>query len=1683
MRKRDLYRWTILSVFILLFPLSAAAQTFGNEWIDFNQSYYRIRLLDDGIYRLTQSDLANAGIPIQSLDPRRIQLFYRGQEQAIVIEGQQDGSFDTSDFIEFYGKRNDGTPDTELYISPTAQPHTRHNLFSDSSSYFLTWKLSPQNGKRSSVFFENNVGGIPVENYHLDENLVLNTNNYSPGRTYVSGDVLLSTFDTGEGWTGPDIANGNSATFTLSNIDNTFTSGPNPNLNIVLVGRNNREQNIDIFVGPNTGSLRQLGNAQFNAHDIFNFNSDILWTDIDASGELIVRVDVMGISPEISRAAVSLIDLDIPQSMDMNNQNSKKFRLEINPGDKSFIDVINSPGSIRLYDITDPNNIVRIGVNQTANQFDAVVPLTSVNRDLIAYNTPLSSFVIQEVDFQEISPSAHNYLVISHPDLMQSTSSGGPDPIDAFRNYRESADGGSFSVFVVDIFQLYDQFNFGEPSPLAIRRFADFMLTNGNPQFLFLIGEALDIPNNPDRQTKIALEASGLFHFVPTMGFPGSDIALLAGLQGTDVGSPIAVGRITATTPDQVQAYLDKLIEYESTPFDNLWRKRLLHLSGGTTPFELVFFKSTVDGFKETAEGDFLGGSVSTVSKQSSSPIELFNVSEAVNNGLGLITFFGHSGPNGSDIDIGRVSNPSFGYDNKGLYNTIIVNGCNAGDVFGTFFSLGEDWILTADKGSIAYMAHSDNGISTELQRYSNMFYSVAYGDSTFIAKSVGEIINETGSRYIDQFTSQPIRRAQVQQFILQGDPATTLFGANQPDYSLTENDIFITSFDGEPVTALTDSFQVNMIVRNFGITSPDSIEVSVNRFLSDGSIENFGPELYEPIKFEDTVSLTIRAVANQAGFGNNRFEVILDQNDLISELSEVNNSASIDFFISSGTTINLFPENFGIVAENQVHFVTQSSDLLSQPRGFLFELDTTKSFNSPLFTQRSGEFKVLAEWIIDLPLTPNDTLVYYWRTKFSEILSGEEDIYAESSFTYIPGSPPGWAQSDFDQIDLLTANGLVKNEVLNQWDFLQTQLSALIKTHGTSHFAGEPVLYDSLSLMLDGQEFLRQNLGEFICRSNSLNAIAFDKSTLFPYIVFGINTPGSDPQKCGKTPFVINNVTDSEIVGPNLVLNDYIDNIPDGDIILLFSIGDLQYPTWPASVISQLNDIGVTSGFLSGLTTGQPVIIIGEKGAAPGSAIEITATASDKIQESETLTGSFTDGTLTTPRIGPASQWIEFFRAASVSELPNTDIFSYDLLGIDKNGDETPLFFNLGNGAQDLSTIDSDTYPFIRLVFKTEDITNSTPTQLNKWQVTFEGVPEGILLTNDDQVNRDNTIERAEGEPLVTTYYFKNISNLNFTDSIPVNLTTFNMERRESEVISISLPPLNPNDSVFFDYNLSTLNKVGLNDINVFVNPNELPEVSINNNIIDINDFVRVNPDGTNPILDVTFDGVYILDGDIVSPSPRILVRIKDDNQYLLKQDTTGVEIALKPPCQSGCNFERVNFSSSEISLTPADEETDFQIEFNPQNLGDGIYGLQVQGADFSGNQSGVEPYAINFEVINESSITHFYPYPNPFSTSTRFVFTLTGSEIPDEIKIQIMTVSGKIVREITQDELGPIHIGNNLTDYAWDGRDEFGDQLANGVYLYRVILRNNGEKMERRETSADKAFKNGFGKLYLLR
>lgn len=448
----------------------------------------------------------------------------------------------------------------------------------------------------------------------------------------------------------------------------------------------------------------------------------------------------------------------------------------------------------------------------------------------------------------------------------------------------------------------------------------------------------------------------------------------------------------------------------------------------------------------------------------------------------------------------------------------------------------------------------------------------------------------------------------------------------------------------------------------------------------------------------------------------------------------------------------------------------------------------------------------------------------------------------------------------------------------------------------------------------------------------------------------------------------------------------------------------------------------------------------------------------------------------MTSSFIGPGYEWNTIYRKVKTEP---SDSWNLSLIRFDGKLSVKDTIDLPDNDTIDISWINAAQYPFIKLIYLAEDGGNNTPPKWLEWQVIHKQAPEGYLDPMAQGEGYYKIPNRPEGDTLRLSFTFKNLTPINFIS--PLNaVITITGPTGKTFIDTIFLGELNALEEVSFDFAFNTKGWPGTNRIQCFVNPYLQPELYYFNNALET--VFYVEGDLTHPLLDVAFDGVHIFDGDIVSPQPVISISLKDDNSSL-PMPFSSVKVYLIYP---GSNELKEVISTDAMVISWAQDHSDasrFLVEFQPKGLPDGMYTLLVQGTDASGNKAGIDPYRIRFEVINKSSITNFYPYPNPFSTSCRFVFTLTGSEIPDNFKIQIMTVNGKIVREIFKEELGFIHAGNNITDYSWDGTDQFGDRLANGVYLYRIVMRDTDTQFEHRETAADKAFKQGYGKLYILR
>src|SRR4029077_19182735 len=165
----------------------------------------------------------------------------------------------------------------------------------------------------------------------------------------------------------------------------------------------------------------------------------------------------------------------------------------------------------------------------------------------------------------------------------------------------------------------------------------------------------------------------------------------------------------------------------------------------------------------------------------------------------------------------------------------------------------------------------------------------------------------------------------------------------------------------------------------------------------------------------------------------------------------------------------------------------------------------------------------------------------------------------------------------------------------------------------------------------------------------------------------------------------------------------------------------------------------------------------------------------------------------------------------------------------------------------------------------------------------------------------------------------FKNISQAAF-DSLRISITITDKNNLQHVLALPRRKPLVSGDTLKIFYEIDTKDYPGLNTIFLDVNPNnDQPEEYHFNNFMYYNFYVRV--DKTNPLLDVTFDNVHILNQDIVSAKPHILIKLKDESKFLFLTDTSVIKVQLRYPDGSLHPFY---FNSDTLRFTPASGSAD---------------------------------------------------------------------------------------------------------------------------------------------------------------
>ena len=1651
-------------VFFLLASVASAQMVvgsdtlYGNEWIQYDQNYYKIPVAEDGLVRFSGSDLVAVGIPINAINANQFQVFHLGKEVPIYVSTT--GTLSNSDYITFAGQKNRTALDEFLFPEAGIRLHPNYSLFTDTSAYFLTWSPNVQ-GLRYNVI-GNDITNHPAATPYFLRKLEKNFQNYWAKKEYGSG-TKFSHFDVAEGFS-TSLKTNQTHTFNPSSPD---LSGPNAILEVYYASRgDDHHQEIRI-----NNSL--VKTDEYSGWKVRHLSFEVAAAALSSSVSFKMK-GLANAQNKLDRSRIGLLQLTYPQQFDFEGQGQFVFELESKAHYLEIMNVDLAQGTPILYDVANQQRLEGIIEN------DLVVfmlPQTNNPKKLVlsAGDNSIIEASLTPITFIDYASANSDYLMITNARLLDD--GNGHNYVQDYADYRASIAGGSYNPLIVDVQQVYDQFGYGvQRNPIGIRNMVQWAVRKwADSRFVYLIGKGRTYNKIRRAEDLLAAQATML---VPTFGSPGGDNQFATAI--FDFSPRIAMGRLAVTTPEEVLLYFNKIKSLEQNQKslgqmieNQSWKKKVIHLGGGNTAYEKNTIKSHLNAMGQIiGKSDLASKNISFFKDlndpiQKSVPEQIFS---AINDGVALLTIFGHSSPGSFDFNI---DNPEY-YDNAGRFPVLTSLGCYSGDIFTSQKGISERFCLYDNKGAIGFVAATSLGYISTLSTFGKLYYEKLGKQTT-----IGEGLQQVFEQYKTLGLTSDMHRL-TEQMLLNGDPAIQIGVSKGVDYVIDYESV---NFGEATISTRKDSISATLSIFNIGKNYTDSVSLKFKHLLPNGQVFVEENRTIFPKGYETPVTLKWLNPGT-SGLGQNTLRVEVDYLQNIDELpqpeAELNNNlvsqtgvVGIPFFISDNSTTPIEPRPFAIKNKSNITLIASTSNAFAKETKYLIQLDTTELFNSNLLEETAiTQIGGLIKW------KPNtiwlDTTVYYWRISPDSISSDLGYLWSGSSFITTTDTIEGWNQSHFYQFKKDKFKDLVierdKDLAFSENGFFLSLKNKVKNINGSSQFIYN---LENVAASVKPWNFLNSGMAVFV--GDKYTGSGWKN---VPGGLYGSVNPGT------TRVFAFPTNTESE---REKLMSFLKDVIPDGSYVWVFSVlkdstQNYMPEEWGLdsinlgyNIFSILEGEGATKIRGLELLGAVPYTIMYQKGQ--GVWKEDIGESKNSILFTEVfIPVKNMKGSIETNLIGPASQWLslEWDKHVELNDMDTLSLYgvSYSKL------DTTLLYESIEDYSIPLLSIDAQEYPFLILKYRVRDDEFRSAPDLDFWKVHYSPLPEMAVNPSAFYEFYADTINY--GDELTVKVAIENISSLPM-DSILIALKISN-ELNQTYSISKRWAPLTAFDVDTIQYSIPTKDLyLGRLSLSLEANPNtDQPEIFHGNNFGLISFYVK--SDTEKPVLDVFFDGVRILEGDIVSAKPKIEIVLDDENNFLNLIDTALFRISLVLPNQS---IQRVYFTDPNLTFEPAQtQKNTAKVTYEPILSNDGLYKLLVEAKDASGNSAGNVVFEIGFNIIQKRMISNVLPYPNPFSTATRFAYTLTGDAAPEVFTIQILAVDGKIVREITQDEIGPLRVGKHLSDYQWDGRDEYGDLLANGVYLYRLIVKDGeSEKLEVYRTSADSFFDKSFGKIVILR
>lgn len=696
----------------------------------------KIGVTEDGMYQLTYSDIVGAGFSLAGINPQTIKITNRGQEIPLYLAGENDGVFDPTDTILFYG-----TAVTDVYTS--------RNVYWLTAGGGAGKRMAARDGTPHGAAVPSR---FPATLRAETDALYWQTMPNGAGQDHWFWDILTAPITRTHAITLNNIAT-TAGTATVRLSMKGFTDIPELN----------PDHHTRVSVN---GTALDPGGHWWDGQASFDFEADVSQTAALIEGANTVTLEsISDTGAAVDRLWLNWIEIDYWDTYVAEND---QLRFAAPESGTFQFEVSGFTGSdINVFDITNPTEVMRItntavvsaGGSYLLRFEDNAQPQTRYLAQTSARYLPVDDLELDQPSAWKSPANGADYIIITHEDFYTNTL-----PL----AYRRSITSG-LRVATVKVGDIYDEFNDGIFNPQAIQDFLAYAYDNWAspaPTFVLLVGDAVyDFKDNYHY---------GVINYVPAYliesdlsGQVPSDNRFVT-VSGADIIPDMLIGRLTARTPAQVDDIISKIIGYEQSPPDDTWNKTALLVADDG----LADFEATSEELAGLLPADFTANKVYAKNYPPGDPTT--DISAYINNGSLLVNYTGHGNSlRWGSWSGGRIyeSTDITALQNTGKPTVLTTADCLNGFFNGTgsLLSVAETFLQLKDGGAVAVWAPTGLGYASGHRVLMTEFYKALFQEQKY---ALGAATTAAKIAVAGQNSSWD---EMIETFVFFGDPAMRL--------------------------------------------------------------------------------------------------------------------------------------------------------------------------------------------------------------------------------------------------------------------------------------------------------------------------------------------------------------------------------------------------------------------------------------------------------------------------------------------------------------------------------------------------------------------------------------------------------------------------------------------------------------------------------------------------------------------------------------------------------------------------------------------------------------------------------------------------------------------------------------------------------------------------------------------